>query len=161
MAARRIVHASPLILLSKASRLGLLRVAAEQVIVPAAVLAEISAKGQDDPTLRAISSADWLIVVPVGEIPGPVAVCGLDRGETSVLALAFGDPDCEVVLDDLAARRAAASLGVPCVGSLGLVLLGKWHGVIPAARPTIEELRRVGLYLDDDFVEDVLKRVGE
>jgi predicted nucleic acid-binding protein len=151
--ARWIVDASPRILLSKAGRLDLLRVGAGTVVVPAVVCEEIVVKGPADPTARALASAAWLDVVPVGEIPGPVAACRLDRGETAVLALAHGEPDCEVVLDDLAARRAAASLGV--------ILLAKREGVLPAAHPTIEELRKVGLYLDDDFVADVLKRVGE
>jgi predicted nucleic acid-binding protein len=159
--ARRIVDASPLILLSKAGRLEFLRVGADRVIVPDAVLDEIGRKGRGDPTFRAITSTDWLDILPAGDVPGPVAACRLGRGETAVLALAHGASDCEVVLDDLAARRAAASLGLPCLGSLGLVLLAKRQGVIPEARPTIEELRRVGLYLDDDFVAVVLKRIGE
>ena len=158
---RRIVNASPLILMSKAGRLELLRTGADKVVVPDGVLEEIAVKGQTDLTLRAIVSADWLDIESVGVIPECVAACRLDRGETAVLALAHGVPDCEVVLDDLAARRAAASLGIPCVGSLGLVLLGKRLGIIPSARDTIDDLRRAGLYLADDFVADVLKRVGE
>lgn len=34
-------------------------------------------------------------------------------------------------------------------------------GAIPAARPLIEGLRGVGLYLDAEFVEDILTRIGE
>ena len=87
--------------------------------------------------------------------------CRLDPGESAVLALAFGDPESEVVLDDQAARRAAARLGIPCVGTLGLVLTAKGLGVISEARPLVEELRQAGLYLDDDFVDEVLRRIGE
>jgi predicted nucleic acid-binding protein len=161
VSARRIVNASPLILLSKAGRLELLRVGAGEVVVPDAVHDEIGAKGPDDPTVQAVAAAAWLTVVPAGVVPDAVAACRLDRGETSVLALAHGQTDCEVVLDDLAARRAAAALGITCVGTLGVVLLARHGGVIAAVRPVVEELQRVGLYLDDDFVAELLKRIGE
>jgi predicted nucleic acid-binding protein len=85
----------------------------------------------------------------------------LDPGETAVLALAHGNPDVEVVLDDMAARRCAARLQIPVVGTLGLVLTAKRLGVIPAARPLVERLRQVGLFLDDEVGDEALRRIGE
>ena len=114
-----------------------------------------------DPTVVAIGQAAWLSVVPAPVAPEPVVDCNLDRGETSVLALAHGDPNAQVVLDDLAARRSAARLKIPCLGSVGVVILAKRLGAIPAARPVIERLRQVGLFLDDEFVTEVYKRLGE
>lgn len=87
--------------------------------------------------------------------------CNLDPGESAVLALAYADPESEVVLDDLAARRFAARLGIPCLGTLGLILTARGLGVIAEARPLVEQLRRAGLYLDDEFVDEVLRRIGE
>ena len=161
MPSRRIVNASPLILLTKAGHLDLLRFGGVSVVVPDAVVAEVGAKGRQDPTALAIEPVGWLRVVPAPEAPEPVRACHLDRGESAVLALAHGDPECEVVLDDLAGRRCAARLGIPCLGTLGVVLAAKRLGTIPAARPVIERLRLAGLYLDDEWVEEVLKRVGE
>jgi predicted nucleic acid-binding protein len=103
----------------------------------------------------------WLTIVPAPPVPGPVQSCNLDLGETAVLAVAHGDPDAEVILDDLAARRCSARLGIACLGSVGVVLMAKRLGVIPAARPVIEQLRLSGLYLDDRFVAETLKRLGE
>jgi len=50
---RRTVHASPLILLSKAGRLEPLRTGAAETLVPEPVPEEIATKGDADPTLRA------------------------------------------------------------------------------------------------------------
>jgi predicted nucleic acid-binding protein len=99
--------------------------------------------------------------LPYPALPDAARACRLDPGESSVLALAYVDPGSEVVLDDLAARRAARRLGVPCLGTLGLVLTAKGLGVISEARPLVDQLRRDGLYLDDEFVDEVLRRIGE
>jgi predicted nucleic acid-binding protein len=155
------VNASPLILLTKAGHLDLLRLGVAEVVVPDAVIVEIGRKGPHDPTVQAIGQAGWLSVVPTPPVPEPVRSCNLDDGETAVLAVAHGDPDAEVVLDDLAARRCSARLGIACLGSVGVILVAKRLGSIPAARPAIERLRLSGLYLDDDFVAEILKRLGE
>ena len=131
------------------------------MVVPDAVVAEVGAKGPDDPVALAIRQATWLAVEPNRVTPGPVLDCKIDAGESAVLALALGDDSCEVVLDDKAGRNCARRLGIACLGSLGLVLLARRLGAIPEARPVIERLREVGLYLDDEYVEEVLKRLGE
>jgi predicted nucleic acid-binding protein len=158
---RRIADASPLILLTKVGRLDLLRLGEVDVTVPDVVAREIGVRGPGDPTVQAIQQAGWLIVVPTPPVPASVRVCNLDEGESGVLAVAVAEPGSEVVLDDRAARRCARALGVPVLGSVGLVLAAKRLGSIPAARPIVEDLRRAGLYLDDAFVAEALKRVGE
>jgi predicted nucleic acid-binding protein len=158
---KRIVNASPLILLSKSGQLELLRLGGVDVITPDAVMTEIGAKGGDDRTALAIRQTSWLTVVPNAGISEPVRASKLDAGESAVLALAHGKLDCEVVLDDLAARRCAARLRIPCIGTLGLVLAAKRLGIILAARPLVERLRHVGLYLDDEFAEEDLGRINE
>ena len=70
------------------------------------MVAEVGAKGVDDPVARAFREATWLAVEPSPETPGPVLACKIDAGESAVLALALGDDTCEVVLDDKAGRIA-------------------------------------------------------
>ncbi len=161
MISSRVVNASPLILLAKARHLELLRVGGLEVRVPDAVIAEVEAHGIDDPAAVAVRSAAWLQVVPTPTIPDRVASWSLGAGESGVLAVALEIPDCEVILDDRAARRCASVLGLPARGCVGLVLAGKTAGAIPAARPVLEALLRAGLYLPPDFVDEALKRVGE
>jgi len=51
-------------------------------------------------------------------------------------------PGCRAVIDDLAPRKSAASLGIPVTGTLGIVLRARRQGIIPAARPVVEDLLR-------------------
>lgn len=131
------------------------------MVVPETVIAEIEAGAGRDATLEAVQRAGWLSVAPVPELPEPVRRCRLDPGESAVLALAYAEPGSEVVLDDLAARRAAARLEIPCLGTLGLILAAKGLGAIAEARPVIAELRRAGLYLDEEFAAEFFRRIGE
>ncbi|MBM2813059.1 MAG: putative nucleic acid-binding protein, contains domain, partial [Chloroflexi bacterium] len=59
-------------------------------------------------------------------------------------------------------RAAARSLGVRLIGTLGVVILARREGRIPAAAPVIADLRRVGLRLDDVLLRQALRQfVGE
>jgi predicted nucleic acid-binding protein len=139
----------------------MLRTGDHEVIVPEPVIAEIEGHGEDDPTVKAIRELDWLIVAPGPSVPMEIAVWELGPGESAVLALALGEPDVRVVIDDRDARRCARSLAIPIIGTLGLVLLAKEAGRIAAARPIVERLRESGMYLSDRVVNETLGRVGE
>ena len=78
-----------------------------------------------------------------------------------MLAWAHAVPGTLAILDDLAARRCAATLTIPVRGTLGLVLAAKQRGRIPAARPVLESLRASGMYLSDPVLNKALALVGE
>jgi predicted nucleic acid-binding protein len=65
------------------------------------------------------------------------------------------------LLDDLEARRCADSLHIPVLGTVGVVLLAKRGGVIPSARPVLEKLVAVGMYLSGRTLSEALRRVEE
>jgi predicted nucleic acid-binding protein len=157
----RIVNASPLILLTKIGRIDLLDAEGVDVVVPMPVLQEDSSLDPTDPVVRAIHDAGWSVVMPSTPVPASVSRWKLDPGEESVLTVALQSLGCEVVIDDRAGRRCAEAHGIPLLGTIGVVILGKRLGKIAEARPVIEELRRVGLYVKDDVITDALKQVGE
>jgi predicted nucleic acid-binding protein len=66
-----------------------------------------------------------------------------------------------LVMDDLAARRLAQSLGIEVVGSLGLLLRAKDLGLIVAVRPLIEAMQREDFRVADDVITTVLTVAGE
>lgn len=160
MADVAIVNASPLILLAKAQRLDLLRLAAPRVLVPEAVAEEVAAHHVDAAT-HAVRSADWLELAPDVQVTAVVQVWDLGAGESAVLSLALQSPGAEVILDDLAGRRCAGSLGIAVRGTLGLVLVAKQRGIVAEARGVLTELRRAGMYLSDRVVDEALKLIGE
>ena len=156
-----VINASPVIFFSRSGYWDLLTAVARRLIVPQAVASEISVRGDADPTARRLRSEAKLELVPVAQIPLAIEVWGLGPGESAVIALAIATPGAVAVLDDLAGRKCAAALGLRVRGTLGIVLMAKKRGLIPAARPVIDDLLRSGLYLSRPVIDSVLARVGE
>lgn len=161
MADRPAVDASPLIFLARARLLDLLRLVAEEIVVPQPVAEEIARRGSDDPTAEALARSEWLIVDSPPDAPPAIQSWDLGPGESAVLSWCLHGFGPEAIVDDLAARRCAHSLGIPVRGTLGLVLLGKQRGRLPAARPILELMRQSGMYLSDRVLERALRTVGE
>lgn len=161
MVERPAVNASPLILLTKAGLLNLLQLLSQEIVVPAAVAIEIQQYGVSDVTSQAIAQTNWLVVVETSPVPELIQSWDLGAGESAVLTWGYVDPNTEVIVDDLAARRCAVALGIPVRGTLGLVLIAKQRGTIPAARPILEQLRDSGMYLSDRVMNQALALVGE
>lgn len=161
MAEPAVVNASPLIFLTGAGLAELVRLAGTPVQIPKTVVEEIERYGPSDPTAVTVRQLDWLVVVDSGPAPAIIERWDLGSGETSVLTWAYTHPDTTAVLDDLAARRCANSLGIPVRGTLGLLLTAKRRGVIRQARPVLEQLRAAGMYLSESVTNRALKTVGE
>lgn len=161
MAERPAVNASPLIFLSRAKLLDLLQLISSEIIVPEMVAMEIGRRGPSDVTALAISSTAWLVVAQTPPVPAHIQAWGLGQGESSVLAWAHAHPGTEAIMDDLAARRCAAAFNIPVRGTLGLVLIAKQRGHIPAARPVFIHLRNGGMYLSNRVMNQALALIGE
>ena len=146
MSRRWVVNASPLILLGKVDQVLLLQQLSDELIIPDGVAQEVQAKPDGERALEA------LIASPTARI---------ETGESEVLAWAMTSEGCRVVVDDLEARRCAQALGIGVIGTLGVVLRAKRTGLISAARPIVDQLRRVGLYVSEDLVERALAHLGE
>ncbi len=160
MADTAIINASPLIFLSRSRHLDLLRTVADEIWVPEPVATEIQQRGSHDLTAQAIADTDWLITKPVATMPATIAGWRLGAGESGVLALAL-EQQREAIIDDRAGRKCAATLSIPVRGTLGIVLVAKQRGVIPKARPVIEDMMQAGLYLSRKILDKALARVDE
>lgn len=161
MAEACVVNASPLIFLARGGHLDLLQVFGGPVRVPRVVAEEIRRRGPEDPTARALVTSSWLEEVDDGPVPPAVQTWALGPGESSVIAEALRQGGCRAVIDDLAGRKCAASLGVPVAATLGIVLLARRRGLIRAARPVMENLVAGGMFLSRSVLDRALARVGE
>lgn len=161
MTSDAVVNASPLIYLARAGLLHLLRLAGDSIWVTSSVMAEIEARGPEDPTVAAVRSSEWIRHVESPQIPPAVTAWDLGHVEASVIAWALNRPSTRAVIDDLQGRRCASSLGVPLRGTLGLVLRPKTTGALPSARSALLQLRAAGMYLSDRVLEAALKEVDE
>jgi predicted nucleic acid-binding protein len=155
------VNASPLIFLSRAGLLDMLKLEGEEIVIPKTVAEEIRRRGADDLTVQAIERTTWLTVIDAPSIPDTIRAWDLGEGEASVLGWGYANPGTVIIVDDLAARRCAATLGIPVRGTLGLILTAKKRGVIPEARPVLEKLRQSGMYLSDRILNQALALVEE
>jgi predicted nucleic acid-binding protein len=161
VAERAVINASPLIFLSRSRHLDLLQVFAKEIWVPEPVAEEIRHRGAQDITAQAIEENAWLIPKTVPAIPTAIVEWRLGAGESGTLALAGAHPGTEAIIDDLAGRKCAASFDIPVRGTLGIVLTAKNRGIVPKARPIVEEMMRSGLYLSRKVLDAALQRVGE
>ena len=156
-----VVNASPVILLAPVGQLDLLTRLGPPVVIPTAAVQESLRRGPADPAVQALAQGTWLMSVDAGPIPANVLAFALGDGESAVLAHALANPGSGAIVDERAARRAAAALGIPHQGTLGVVISAKAHGFLPAARPVVEQLRQNGMYLSDQVMNQALAQVGE
>ena len=157
MADAWVVNASPLIALAHADKLELLEKLPAEIVVPEAVVEEILA-GPNDPARRALASA-WGPRRPA-TVPEKVAEWGLGKGESAVIALAL-ELRATAILDDRSARRCAKALGVPVLGTFGVIIRAKQRGLIASAQPVIRSIVDAGLYYDDAAIRTLLSSIGE
>ena len=158
---RAVDNASPLIFLAKAGLIDFLQQAAPLILVPAAVAEEINRRGQSDITARALADTAWLVTVDVLVIPPLIQAWDLGPGESAVLAHAHAHPGVAAIIDDGAGRRCAELLRVPLLGTLGLVMIAKKRGLIPAARPVISRLKKQGMFLSENTIDRAMLLIGE
>jgi predicted nucleic acid-binding protein len=148
-----------LIFLAKVDALSLLEQLASEILVPFSVQCEVAAGGGVQ-GWGPMELPSWLLLREDLPLPAEIAGWDLGAGESQVLVHTVVSGD-EAVLDDLQGRRCARALGVPATGTLGVILRARKLGMIPAARPLIEELLQRGLYLSRELVQQALRDVGE
>ncbi len=147
-------------MLAKVGQLSLLELLATEVVVPVAVADEILAGDAADPARRALE-AGFGSRAAIAELPDQIVEWSLGAGEASVVAIALGRPGATAVLDDAEARACATTLGVPLIGTLGIVARARVRGLIPSAAAIFAQLRSVGLFVDDELVRAILRGLGE
>lgn len=156
-----VVNASPLILLGKLGRLDLLERLAPALHVPDGVIREVSVGGrQPDPATAA--SVAWAHTHRQPDVPvlPSVAHWDLGAGESQVISQCIQN-SAVAVLDDGEARACARSHELPLIGTLGVILRACRLGLVPAARPLIEQLIAEGSFLDKALVERELAKLCE
>jgi predicted nucleic acid-binding protein len=159
--AKWVVNASPLILLAKVHRLGLLVELAQTVVIPESVAAEIKAGPDNDPARGWLAREGVEFIRPDLVLAPSIAAWDLGGGEQAVINWVFHHLDHEAILDDRAARKCARILGINYRGTLGVVLAAKQRGLIPQAKPVFDELISAGLLVDLALVQGALRLVGE
>jgi predicted nucleic acid-binding protein len=146
-------------------RLELLRQQFSEVLMPPAVAAELAAL-RDPPACATLIKAvrdGWLMEKPLSpSAPFPAELRGLDAGETEALRLALALRADRVLMDEKEGRQRAATLGIRTIGVLGVLIVAKDAGVIPALKDEITRLRQdAGFFIATALETRLLTAVGE
>lgn len=134
-----------------------------EVLVPPAVWTEVVEVGAGLPGARELAGAYWArrVEVDAGDDTTRILSADLDPGEVAAIALAIQLRRDRVLVGDLRARLAALRLGIPIVGTLGVLIASKKGGRIGPLAPIVERLRMRGFRIAPDLLARVLAEVGE
>lgn len=154
---KAVSNTSPNILLEKAGHLWILEKLFKEVIIPPAVDKEwLRPGGHKVP--------QWLTVANLpsnAKHNADKLSMNLDRGEAEAIALFETIKADWLLLDDLKGRKQAKSLGLPVVGTIGILVTAKRKGIIPELGLIINTLKKHRYYLSDDVLEKALILAGE
>jgi len=86
----------------------------------------------------------------------------LQAGEIAALSLAVERKADAVLMDELAGRAAAVSLGLRTIGLLGILLDAKRQSLLPAVGPLITQLQRdAGFWISASLRSALLQAADE
>jgi predicted nucleic acid-binding protein len=156
-----IVNTSPLQYLHQLNLLELLPLLFQEIIVCDAVILELARGRQLGLVLPIPENLSWVKVNrPIG-LAGTKLAGNLGPGESSSLVLAVERPGSWLVLDDRLARETAKKLGIPLLGTAGVLLRAKQAGHISSIAPVLDQLDVLGFRLKASTRQIILKLAGE
>jgi predicted nucleic acid-binding protein len=144
---------SALIALDQIGHLDLLRQLFSQIVIPPAVVRE---------TAVSVVIPAWIMERALSQPIGPrILGASLGSGESEAISLALEVTVRWVILDDRPARRLAQSLGLPVIGTLGILLAAKRKGLLPAVQPCLDALVDHRFHIAPTLFDRILADAGE
>lgn len=153
---------TPILVLKAIGRLELLRHLYVRVIIPPAVLRELTARSSPPQGSDFLSACPWMETHPVRDQAAVDRLLDeLDLGEAEAIALAQESAADLLLIDERRGRKVASRLGLQITGLLGVILAAKRRGLLHAVGPTIHECRRAGFWVHPTLLARVLRDAGE
>ncbi len=156
-------NATPLIGLASIKRFNLLREIFGEIIIAETVYDETVTRGREIAgAKREILAANWIHVASVkSRFAADVLLDELDLGEAETIILAREINADWVLMDEKKGRRKLTDLGLPKIGTLGILLKAKQASLIPSIKPEIIQLRQKSMRLSQQVIDAVLQKAGE
>lgn len=161
---RAVTNSSVLIALSTIGQLSLLHQRFPGgVLLPQAVWREVVETGKGQPGARDVASASWLTICQVtNQTLISLLRIELDEGEAEAIALFSENPVDAILLDEKNARRVARQMGLPTLGTVGVLIWAKQNGLILSLQEQLDALQNQGKFrLSQLLYREALSRVGE
>lgn len=156
-----VTNTSPLLYLHQLGLLEILPRLYERVVVPSAVVAELSDGARLGYDVPAPATLSWVVVEASPGAAILPMVTALGDGERAAIALAATRKSDLLLLDDALARRHARLLGLTVTGTLGVLLRAKSEGLLPSIAPVVDKLEKLGFRLAPETRAGVLRLASE
>ena len=155
-------NTSPIIGLAAVGQLDLLCALYGQILIPPAVRDEVE-EGANRPGGTSLATRPWIETRHVqNRLSVSTLQLELGAGESEAIALAAETRSDVLLMDEHKGRTIAARLGLKVVGSLGILILAKHRGVLPAVRPVMDALvHESGFRVSQSVFERALRLAGE
>jgi predicted nucleic acid-binding protein len=148
-----VCDSSPIIAFEHLDASDLLRQLTNAVYVPPAVRREVFGPR---------SMPSW---VKERSVSHPISLRALQPrlglGESEAIALALEMFPCYLIVDDMAARRAAQAMKIPVVGTVGLLILARERNLLAAIKPALDVLVKSDFRISRDLYRLALQSSGE
>lgn len=150
---RVISNSSPLIALEQIDLLDILKKIFASILVPPAVTTEVA------PT---VTLPEWITEQTLSQSIGTqILSASLGAGESEALSLALELNASLLILDERPARRLAGALGIPVIGTLGILLKAKQLTLISEVKPALNALQEHSFRISPLLYEQALKSADE
>lgn len=128
---------TPLISLMKAGILDVLRSLYDEILIPEAVFNELTTNVEFSDESVMIQKTAFIKVVSVAAQRETVDVLqratGLNLGESEAIVYADSSKAETLLMDEVAGRRVAKAMGIPVMGTIGILLGAYDEGILSSA----------------------------
>lgn len=154
---------SPISNLHVIGRLHLLHDLFGTIVVPAAVIAELSKLTDFGYDISAIENAPWISVQSASDTLAVSRLAKqLDPGESEAIILAQELDAAFLMIDERRGWKIANTMGLKTVGVLGVLLKAKSEGLISEIAPVLHDLESIaGFWMGESLKREVLLQAGE
>jgi predicted nucleic acid-binding protein len=153
-------NTSPLRYLIAVGHADLLHKVFGDVLIPPAVLAELThPAGREDVRQWIEQRPTWLQVRPLQAPPSRELTATLDAGECEALQLAFETRPDFILIDERLGRRAGVALGLIVIGALGLLRESYRQQLLSDPLGVLDQMRRIGFRLSQQLYREFQQEI--
>jgi len=157
-----VCNSSPLIHLSKAGRLSLLRDFFQEILVPEEVLVESVENSGGAQDAKEIENADWIHPMAIEDLDLKKALkLTIDEGEAAAIVLALEQKADLVLMDDYDGRAMAKEYNLKVIGTIGVLLKAKLEGKTISFKHDLDVLRKNGFWLSEELYLKIITEANE
>ncbi len=133
-----------------------------RIIIPGAVYKELM-EANAQPFVSSLLMQPWLKIIPVkDQLLIRQLHTYVDLGESEAIALAMELSAGFLLIDERRGRHLAAGMGIRIIGLLGVFLMAKEKGLIPAIKPWLEQVvSQTAFRQSPQLIAKVLEIAGE